>query len=34
MDPEKVATDMADALQQRLTDDVAIRMTLKADMMR
>jgi hypothetical protein len=34
VDPDRVATYMAKELQQRLDDDVAIRMTLKPDVMK
>jgi hypothetical protein len=34
VDPTRVATFMADQLQQRLEDDVAIRMTLKPDVVK
>ena len=34
LDPERVASFMADELSQRLEDDVGIRMTLKSDMMK
>ena len=34
MDPARVAKYMADQLKQRLTDDVAIRLTLKSDVMK
>lgn len=34
MDPARVAQYMSDQLKQRLTDDVAIRLTLKSDVMR
>lgn len=34
LDPDRVASFMADELKQRLNDDVAIRMTLKNDMMK